>query len=95
MKITMDEVNYIAKLAKLRFTESEAKKMADEFQGILTHFESIDKFDLSAIHLDIFSEDLKPVVRKDETAVFEDKKKLFQNVKSMTDTYIKVPKIIE
>ena len=95
MKITMDEVTYIAKLAKLRFTEVEAKKMAEEFQGILTHFESIDKFDLSHINLDIFSEDLKPVVRKDETAVFEDKKKLFQNVKSMTDTYIKVPKIIE
>jgi len=95
MKITMDEVNYIAKLAKLRFTEAEAKKMAEEFQGILTHFESIDKFDLSDINLDFFSEDLKPVVRKDETAIFEDKKKLFQNVKSMTDTYIKVPKIIE
>jgi len=30
MKITMDEVNYIAKLAKLRFTESEAKKMAEK-----------------------------------------------------------------
>lgn len=95
MKVTTDEVNYIANLAKLRLTEAEAKKMADEFQGILTHFESIDKFDLSGIKLDLSAEDLQPVVRKDETAVFEDKKKLFQNVKSMTDTYIRVPKIIE
>ncbi len=95
MKITMEEVNYIAKLAKIRFTEAEAQKMAEEFQGILSHFESIDKFDLSGISLDIYSEDLKPVVRKDETAVFEDKKKLFQNTKSMSDTYIQVPKIIE
>ncbi len=95
MKITIEEVNYIAKLAKLKFTEAEAEKMTEEFQGILNHFESIDKFDLSHIDLDIYTEDLKPVVRKDETAVFEDKKKLFQNVKSMSDTYIKVPKIIE
>lgn len=95
MKITMEDVNYIAKLAKLKFTDEEASKMANEFQGILTHFESIDKFDLNEINLDFFSEDLKPVIRKDETSVFEDKKKLFQNVKSMSDTYIKVPKIIE
>ncbi|GIM27405.1 glutamyl-tRNA(Gln) amidotransferase subunit C 2 [Clostridium polyendosporum] len=95
MRISVEEVNYIAKLAKLKFTEDEAKKLAEEFQGILTHFESIDKFDLSDIHLDLYSEDLKPVLRKDETTVFEDKKKLFSNVKSMKDTSIKVPKIIE
>lgn len=95
MKISIDEVNYIAKLAKLRFTEEQSKKLSEEFQSILSHFESIDKFDLSDISLDIYSEDLKPVLRKDETSVFEDKKKLFQNVKSMCDTSIKVPKIIE
>lgn len=95
MKISIDEVNYIAKLAKLRFTEEEAQRLAEEFQGILTHFESIDKLDLSDVTLDIYSEDLKPVLRKDETAVFEDKKKLFQNVKSLRDTAIAVPKIIE
>ncbi|HEY5576108.1 MAG TPA: Asp-tRNA(Asn)/Glu-tRNA(Gln) amidotransferase subunit GatC [Clostridiaceae bacterium] len=95
MKVTIEEVNYIAKLSKLRFTEAETQKLAEEFQGILSHFESIDKFDLSAIKLDIQSENQQGVVRKDETAVFEDKKKLFQNTKSMTDTYIKVPKIIE
>lgn len=95
MKISIDEVNYIAKLAKLRFSEEEAKKMAEEFQSILGHFESIDKFDLDDVQLDIYSEDLKPHLRKDETAVFEDKKKLFQNVKSMDNTSIKVPKIIE
>lgn len=95
MKISVEEVNYIAKLAKLSFTEEQAEKMAKEFQSILSHFESIDKFDLSDINLDLYSKDLKPVLRKDETEVFEDKKKLFQNVKSMEGTSIKVPKIIE
>lgn len=95
MKISVDEVNYIAKLAKLKFTDEQAEKMTKEFQSILTHFESIDKFDLSDIHPDKFSEDLKPVLRKDETSCFEDKKKLFQNVKSLSGTSIKVPRIIE
>ena len=95
MKITIENVNYIAKLAKLNFTKQEAEKMTKEFESILSHFESIDKFDLSDVSLDIYSENLKSVLRKDEMAVFEDKKKLFQNVKSMRDTSIQVPKIIE
>jgi aspartyl-tRNA(Asn)/glutamyl-tRNA(Gln) amidotransferase subunit C len=95
MKITAEQVNYIAKLSKLRFNEEQTEKMAKEFEGILTHFESIDKFDLSDIHLDLYSKDLKSVLRKDVMTVFEDKKKLFQNVKSMEGTAILVPKIIE
>lgn len=95
MKITLENVNYIAKLAKLSFTEEQAEKLAEEFEGILTHFESLDKIDLSDISLDLYSENLKSVLRKDEATVFEDKKKLFQNVKSLRDTSIQVPKIIE
>jgi aspartyl-tRNA(Asn)/glutamyl-tRNA(Gln) amidotransferase subunit C len=95
MNIKAEDVRYIAKLAKLRFSEGETEKMAEEFKSILTHFESIDKFDLSDVQLDVFDEHLKPELRKDETSKFEDNKKLFQNVKSMSDTFIKVPKIIE
>jgi len=95
MKISVEDVNYIAKLAKLSITSEQAQKMVKEFESILSHFESIDKFDLSDVPLDLYSEDMKTVLRKDETSVFPDKKKLFQNVKSMNDTYIKVPKIIE
>lgn len=95
MDINVDTVKYIAKLAKLEFTEDEALKLAKEFEGILTHFDSIDSFDLSDIKIDVFSEDLKPILRKDEVSYFEDKKKLFSNVKSMKDSAIMVPKIIE
>lgn len=95
MKINIDEVNYIAKLAKLKFTEEEAEKLAEEFQSILSHFESIDRFDLSDVDRSKINGNLKPVVRKDEVSYFEDKTKLFQNVKSMRDSSILVPKIIE
>jgi len=55
MKVTVENVEYISKLAKLKFTEEEAEKLAGEFESILTHFETIDKFDLSDIDLNIFS----------------------------------------
>ena len=95
MKVSIENVNYIAKLAKLNFTEEQAEKMAKEFESILTHFESIDKFDLSLVNLDKINEHSKSVLRKDEMTVFEDKIKLFQNVKTMRGTSLQVPKIIE
>jgi len=95
MKITVENVYYIAKLAKLNFTEDEAQKMTKEFESILSNFDSIDKIDLSDVSLDIYNENSKSVLRKDEMTVFTDKKKLFRNVKFMRDTSIQVPKIIE
>jgi aspartyl-tRNA(Asn)/glutamyl-tRNA(Gln) amidotransferase subunit C len=95
MKVEIKDVKYIAKLSKLSFTETEIQKLVGEFESILSHFESIDKFDLSDINLDLNSDELKPVLRKDTVKYFDDKKKLFQNTKSMKGTAIMVPKIIE
>ncbi|HYE83794.1 MAG TPA: Asp-tRNA(Asn)/Glu-tRNA(Gln) amidotransferase subunit GatC [Clostridia bacterium] len=95
MKISVEDVIYIAKLAKLSLDPEQAEKMVKEFEGILSHFESIDKLDLSDVKPEFYNEGMTPVLREDTACVFEDKEKLFQNVKSMRDTYIKVPKIIE
>lgn len=93
--IKKEEVSYIAKLAKLRFTEEEKDELVNEFEAILGHFHSIDKLDLDGVDLNKYGDDIKPVFREDAVKVYEDKDKLFQNVKSKRDTYIQVPKIIE
>jgi aspartyl-tRNA(Asn)/glutamyl-tRNA(Gln) amidotransferase subunit C len=93
--ISIDDVKYIAKLAKLKFTDEEAEKMSKDFEGILEHFKSIDKFDLSAVDLNKYKDGLESVIRKDEVEVYEDKEKLFQNAKTKRETYVEVPKIIE
>jgi len=93
MKVSVDEVKYIAKLSKLKFSDEEAAKFASEFEGILESFKYLNELDLE-IKEDIDKVELKPVIRKDEVKIFECKD-LFRNVKDMQDTYIKVPKIIE
>ncbi len=95
MEITRKEVQYIARLAKLRLTETEAEKMAKEFETILGHFKSIDRLEINdskAVNLESAQQ---TVLREDRAAIFEDKKKLFQNVKKMREGYIEVPRIIE
>ena len=93
MNVTIDEVKYIAKLSKLRFTDEEAAKLASEFEGILENFKYLSELDLE-INDDEIKKELKPIVRKDEVKKFECND-LFRNVKEKQDTYIKVPKIIE
>ena len=93
MKVSIDEVRYIAKLAKLSFSDDEAEKFAGEFESILDQFQYLSDMDLE-IDGEIEKEKLEPIVRKDEVKEF-DCKDLFRNVKDMQDTYIRVPKIIE
>ncbi|TCO69061.1 Asp-tRNA(Asn)/Glu-tRNA(Gln) amidotransferase subunit GatC [Marinisporobacter balticus] len=94
MKITTETINYVAKLAKLKFTQQEADQFANEFEKIFTHFENLDKEDLTGIKLNEFNE-VTSVLRKDEMKVFESKKELFQNVKKMRENHISIPKVIE
>ncbi|AYD40520.1 Asp-tRNA(Asn)/Glu-tRNA(Gln) amidotransferase subunit GatC [Clostridium fermenticellae] len=93
--VSVNEVKYIAKLAKLKFKDEEAQKMAKEFEAILGYFKTIDKFDLNDVNLNKYDDDLESVVREDKVKVFNDKEKLFSNIKSRRETYIEVPKIIE
>ena len=64
MNVTIDEVKYIAKLSKLRFTDEEAAKFASEFEGILENFKYLSELDLE-INDDEIKKELKPIVRKD------------------------------
>jgi aspartyl-tRNA(Asn)/glutamyl-tRNA(Gln) amidotransferase subunit C len=91
MKISTDDVKYIAKLAKLRFNDEETSKLAEEFGSILTHFKSIDKMDLDSVDLNQFPKDQKSVVRADGNTCYDNKTKLFQNAKSMRRAFIQVP----
>ena len=93
MKVSIDEVKYIAKLAKLNFSDDEAKEFAGEFESILDQFQYLSDMDLD-IDGELEKEKLEPIVRKDEVKEF-DCKDLFRNVKDMQDTYIRVPKFIE
>jgi aspartyl-tRNA(Asn)/glutamyl-tRNA(Gln) amidotransferase subunit C len=94
MIVTKKDVEYIAKLANLIFTEKQAEKMADEFSGILNHFDNINNEDLEGIEM--YSFDDEPLrLRKDEVIPFENKAELYSNTKSMQETAIKIPKVVD
>lgn len=91
MKITKEDIKYIAKLAKLQFKEEEAVVFAYEFENILEQFKTLDKLHLEDIEIERSN---VAVVRKDicKKCDIDD---LYRNCKKMRETYIEVPKIIE
>lgn len=94
MKVGIETINYIAKLANLHFEQGETEKFALEFENILTHFDNLDKEDLSEITLNDF-ENVEFILREDKIKPFANKEQLFQNVKQMKDDHIVIPKVIE
>jgi len=95
MKISRDDVVYIARLAKLRFSDEEIAKLTGEFENILGHFQSIDRMDLENVNADVINKGQESVFRDDVNTVFPDRKKLFRNAGSMRGTYIQVPRVLE
>jgi aspartyl-tRNA(Asn)/glutamyl-tRNA(Gln) amidotransferase subunit C len=96
MKVDKNTIQYIAKLAKLKFTENEAAEFAGEFEKILGHFENIDKENLTDSDLKLISDaDAKTVLRGDEIRSFDNQKELFRNAKQMRDGFLVIPKVLE
>lgn len=95
MKISKDDVVYTAKLAKLRFSDEEAVRLAGELERILSHIGAMDSIDIKNVEAISGAGEQKSVVRPDENVVFGNSEGLFKNTKSMRGTYIQVPKIIE
>ena len=94
MKVSREEVEYIAKLANLKFSPNEMDKLLKEFESILDHFENLKKEDLEGF--DMYSFDEKSLrIRKDEVVGFENREKLFSNVKKMRDNCIEIPKVVD
>lgn len=49
MAVTIKDVEHVAALARLEFTEEEKKKLASELNGILAYMEQLNSLDTSGV----------------------------------------------
>ena len=94
MSVTIKDVEHIAKLAKLEFSESEKEKFTHQFNDILKYMEQLNSLDTSNVeplsHVielqNVFREDnIKPSIPTDEA---------LKNAPDKTEEHFKVPKVI-
>ena len=64
--ITTEQVEHIAKLARIRLTEEEKEKMTKELGAILTYVEKLNEIDTTGVEPTAQVTGLESVFRKDD-----------------------------
>ena len=95
MKITREEVQRVALLARLRLTPQEESQLTEQLDHILVYMEKLAELDTS--NVEPFSHAVGAVnaVREDTVTNRPNAEALLANAPDRDATYFKVPKIIE
>jgi aspartyl-tRNA(Asn)/glutamyl-tRNA(Gln) amidotransferase subunit C len=94
-KITIQEVEHVAKLACLEFDEEEKKKLAEQLGRILDYIEQLDELDTEDVEPTSHVIPVKNVVRPDVVKPSLTRDEALSNAPSNVDGLFEVPKIIE
>ncbi len=96
MSVTIKEVEHIAKLAKLRFTEEEKTKLQGEMNVVLDYIDKLNEIPgLDDIKPLENMNDTENVFREDIAEKCLTKEEALKNAPEKTDNFFKVPKVID
>lgn len=94
MSISIEEVEKIAKLAKLKFTEPEKQKMAIQLADILNYVEKLNELDTSNVQATHHVLNLVNVYREDKTSQCLPPEQATKNAPKKMNNFFSVPKVI-
>jgi aspartyl-tRNA(Asn)/glutamyl-tRNA(Gln) amidotransferase subunit C len=93
--ITTDEVRHIAKLAKLKLTDTEVEKFTGQLGSILDFFGQLQEVDTGQVEETSQVTGLQSVTRVDEIEITEDTNALLEcSPHPIENHQIKIPKIM-
>jgi len=95
MKITVKEVEYVARLAYLELGEEEKEKFTSQLNGILEYVDKLNELDTSNVEptshvlpiVNVFKED-----KVEESYPIED---ILGNAPEREGNFVKVPRVVE
>lgn len=94
MSVSIDEVKYIANLAKLNFDEKELEGFTNQFNGILSFFEKLNELDTENVEPLSHPIPNENVFRDDKLIQSIDRVDALKNSPYSTDEFFIVPKVI-
>ncbi len=94
-KITIQQVEHVAKLARLEFNEEEKKKLTGHLAEILDYIEQLNELDTENIPPTSHVIPVKNVVRQDKIKPSLTRDEALANAPSNVDGLFEVPKIVE
>lgn len=94
-KITIQEVEHVANLARLVFNEEEKKKLTEQLGRILDYIEQLNELDTEDVEPTSHVIPMKNVVRPDVVRPSLTRDDALANAPSDVDGLFEVPKIVE
>lgn len=95
MALTLEEVRYIARLARLDLTAEEETRMAEQMGQVLDYMEKLNSLDTTGVEPMSHVLDLTNVVRDDEAQQRMSHEEALRNAPDTDGVYFRVPKVIE
>ncbi len=95
MKISKEEVEKLAHLARLEFSAQEIEDMQNDMDKILGFVDKISELDLEGVEPLIYMSDERNVLRKDEVEQVISKDEALKNAPDKDTDYFRVPKVLK
>ncbi|MDO4432293.1 MAG: Asp-tRNA(Asn)/Glu-tRNA(Gln) amidotransferase subunit GatC [Aerococcaceae bacterium] len=93
--ITRNDIQHVAKLAKLKFEEHALDQFTEEFNAIMELVEHLEEVDTTGVEPTYHGNQLVNVFRQDKAQVGVERERLLANAKTTKDGFIQVPAIME
>jgi aspartyl-tRNA(Asn)/glutamyl-tRNA(Gln) amidotransferase subunit C len=94
-KITREEVEHVARLARLELAEDEKARMTAQLDAILGYIEKLNQLDTSAVEPTSTVIPMVSVMREDEVRPSLTQDQALANAPDREDIFFRVPRIIE
>ena len=94
MSVTLKDVDHIAKLARLEFTEDEKVMFTHQLNSILSYVEQLNKLDTSNVEPLAHVIGLEDAYREDIVKPGVSQEDALKNAPAKTEQFFKVPKVI-
>lgn len=95
MEISKEEVEHVAKLARLEFTEAEKEAFSKQLSAILTYMEQLKALDTEGVEPTATVLEQTNVFRQDKTRPSLPVEKAMANAPEQADGFFQVPRILE
>ena len=95
MAITLKDVEHVANLARLEFSDEEKKTLMNQLNRILEYMEKLNELDTSKVEPLSHVIPLTNVFREDKVKPSLSVSDVLKNAPAKTEKFFKVPKVIE
>jgi len=95
MSITRDDVQHIATLARLQFSEEEEKQLTNDLEAILGYVETLDEVDTAGVPPMSHGAAHDTTLRDDVVEVRIDREDALSRAPEADDEFVRVPRVVE